>query len=62
MKTRILTFVAMSVISLSTLALSGANCCTKAAKCCHPGSCCNMSCCQGSDSCCPSGDCCAQKK
>jgi hypothetical protein len=57
MKAKMIAVLAMSLISLSTLALTGASCCTRGAQCC-PGACCaKSSCCQGQGSCCP-GDCC----
>jgi len=59
MKAKVIALFAVSLFSLSALALTGSSCCTKGAKCC-PGSCCKSSCCQSGSSCCP-GDCCGGK-
>lgn len=59
MKTKVFALLAVSLFSLSALAVTGAACCRKVASCCS-GSCCGQSCCQQQSSCCP-GDCCSHQ-
>ena len=58
MRFKLLAVLALSLSSLSALALTG-DCCKSGAKCCQ-ASCCGASCCHPGSSCC-AGDCCARK-